>query len=117
MEAAGVGSVTEAQPSAAVMDPLWGGGARECCDLCPGLGGEAVPPQAAFWGVLALASSKEEHAVLVGHSRVAHQSGGARPEGITTESGVSRKENTKQYLESTVSCGPPSSCDSGGGTS
>lgn len=79
VEAAGAGLVTGAQAGTAVVNLRWGIGARQGGDLRPGLSGEAVPPQAVVRRVLALAPSKKQHAVPVGHRRVAHQPGGARP--------------------------------------
>ena len=49
-----MGLVTGAEPGAAVVNLLRRVGARERGDLSPGLSGEAEPPQAAVWRVLAL---------------------------------------------------------------
>lgn len=83
--------VAGAQANAAVVDLLWGGGAWQRGHLCPGQRGETVPPQAAGGGVLALASSEKQHAVSVGHSRVAHEPGRAGPETTGSMSGSTRE--------------------------
>ena len=79
-QSAGVWLVAGTQSSAAVVNLVWGARAWERGNLPPGLSGEAVPPQEVLWRVLALTSPKEKHTVPVGHSWVAHQSGGTGPE-------------------------------------
>lgn len=71
--------VAGAQTHAAVVDLPRGTGAWQRGDLRPAQGGEAVPPQAAGGGVLALAPSEQQHTVPVDHRRVAHEPGWAGP--------------------------------------